>query len=229
MPNVLKFVSAAGSGNTFVAKTISPPSGALWVSYEIQFPASLVTPNPADDVFTGALSGSMTSTNVDLDGLILVCLQGESTSKWWTYFASNGPFTPAIATDTWYRVDYFFDPGNPYDFQLLIDNVDVGATHGSFSLTSLVGKVFFGIVWPGGWENNFEVWFKNIAVGSTLGGSDIWSPNLDSSTDPATFFETIVTNSGDTIAMGDFDAPPPPGWNGTAPAGKIEFRAYQES
>lgn len=175
--------TTTGAQNIYVEKDISPLS-ALWVGCDIKWLSDL----PGSGQFTGVPVG-MDDGVTGIAGAAGWYVQGTSGPALNTYFATNGPFA-TVALNTWYHVDYYWER-TPVVEELWVDSVDQAVANAGSAWTDDIVKVEWGMVFPGGWETDYGLYLAAPTIGTTRGGSDVFStPLID-------FSDFDVTDAGD--------------------------------
>lgn len=179
----IHLLTNTGAQSIYAQKDISP-LGALWVGCDIKWLADL----PSTGEFTGVPVG-LDDGVTGIAGAGGWYAQGTSGPALNTYFATNGPFA-GVALSTWYHVDYYWER-TPVVEELWVDEADQGVTTAGSPWSDDIVSVQFGMVFPGGWETNYELYLAAPTIGTSRGGSEVFSTPL------VDFSDFDATDAGD--------------------------------
>lgn len=177
--------STTGAQDIYVQKNIAA-TGSLWVGCDIKWLSDL----PGAGEFTGVPVG-LDDGVTGIAGAGGWYVQGDSGPAINTYFATNGPFS-GVALDTWYHVDYYWER-TPVVEELWVDGVDQSVANAGSPWSDDIVSVQWGMVFPGGWETDYQLYLAAPTIGTTRGGTEVFSTPLVDLSD----FD--VTDAGDGV------------------------------
>ena len=189
MGNVLHLKSVNGNDSVVIKDLVGAD---VWIGFDIYFVGGLP---PINGNSTGYIASTADASHSQQDGLFIRNYVG--TVKWETDYSSNGPFA-SVTASSWIHIDFRSVPGIPINEDLWVDSIDQSVGNVSNNAIA-IGSVGFGSWFSGGWETSYELYIRNIKVGSTQGASNIWTTNLSGAI--GTIFDSVVVGAGDTLEI----------------------------
>lgn len=182
----LRVHTTSGAQDIYALVNLSPNLADVWVRCHVKWLSDL----PGDLLQGAEVVGIGDATAIgDADAF---AIYGDSgAAKLLTLYDTNRPFA-TVALDTWYMVDLRFVKGSPRSTELWVDDVDQNVTV-SGNQTQDATDVGFGLLYPGGWETDHELLLCNLKIGTTRGGTEVWTTSL------ADLSDFDVTQAGDGV------------------------------
>jgi hypothetical protein len=211
MANVLQLSCVSNNGN--VERDLGADYSEIFLQVDVAFNAAYLAavPGSLQELIQLSDNGFNTLEEVDI-------LLSSGTIKWTGFPAApSSPFapTPAVAAMQFYRVRFHLTAGSPIAATVSIDGTDIGSFvvsgHNMANIRNLDLEAL-GLSSATG-----KVYYDNLLVGTTLGGSDIYSDNFEGTLagwNNGTSNATIIADPG--IAPPVTPTPPAEGMVGIA-------------
>lgn len=191
MAKVIK-VEVTAADQAYVQKDIAGDD--FWIRTDVYFESQL-PPGGGDD-FSGCFINCVGAT-----GCVFLYHDGANV-EWWDSFGNNSVGGP-IVTGQWYQVDYHITALNPSTEAIWIDDVDISPTFPAVDNTPDFTGVRFGYRFAGGYETAMVWYLRDISVGTSRGGSDLFLADLDGGGTLVTIFDDVQETTGNTITLID--------------------------